>query len=602
MADAKREVDIQINLTANQANASVAAQVAKDFEAWRKGITIPVTYVPGNVPGAPGGGGGVPHQPAPRAPQEADPWKRGLGGLNALGDRSGANAWEAGLANMAKQQVTAIKAAQEEYAKFTAKGQAANRQLVEGSKQSLEGITALARGFVLLGVSSEKDLEKAVKTLAKFEAVANVLKGTINTVQGLAKAYDAYRTSVQAAAAAESARSAAQAAGGAAGAVGGGAAAGGAVGGGLVTLAAPIALLAAAIAAVAASMMLWKEKIDGTAGKQGSFTDTVGEWVNWLSNKLVAADLRASGLGSYAEGITGDGSAKTSRLEGEQAKRDQIAIDQARLNREADEREAFEQSTAGRVRRAQRETAAQLASMGLQGGARDRAHTESMITTNRTDLLNASTAAQRVAALEEAIGLQNRLEAAQKAEIQEKLAAARESLGLHKQELSTLQAKAQALEAERKGALGALSGMDPLQAQQLKAVAARAQAGEQISLRDAQLLQQTGLSQFNPAIEGAQQRQIEALGLADLLRPLTDALAANQAAERTVKAKIELDEQLTVKLEQDATKIATAVENAIRKFMQARDKAIEEAAREAVRKDDDLARAKQASEGRSRNK
>ena len=116
-----------------------------------------------------------------------------------------------------RQQQEAIKKVTAEYNKSMNAAKGANAAVVESSKQALGGVTALARGMVLLGVSGEKDLQKALQTLAKFEAAAQVARGLIETTQGLTRTYQAYRASVQATAAAHATLAAAERASGRAG-------------------------------------------------------------------------------------------------------------------------------------------------------------------------------------------------------------------------------------------------------------------------------------------------------------------------------------------------------------------------------------------------
>lgn len=51
--------------------------------------------------------------------------------------------------------------------------------------EALEGVTSLARAFVLLGVSSEENMAKAVRALAKFEAAAQGIRGVLKVSEPL---------------------------------------------------------------------------------------------------------------------------------------------------------------------------------------------------------------------------------------------------------------------------------------------------------------------------------------------------------------------------------------------------------------------------------
>src|SRR5262245_16669632 len=74
-------------------------------------------------------------------------------------------------AKVAEELTTALRKAEAEYENFTAKGKAARAEATEGFKTASEGMTSLFRGIAALSASSQSDLEKSAKALAKFEAV-----------------------------------------------------------------------------------------------------------------------------------------------------------------------------------------------------------------------------------------------------------------------------------------------------------------------------------------------------------------------------------------------------------------------------------------------
>lgn len=79
----------------------------------------------------------------------------------------------------------------------------ANRELLSGLKQTATGVSQVARAFVLLGVTSEENLEVAIRTLAKFEAGVQGLAGLVNLIEGGAKAWRSYAAAATVAAAAQ---------------------------------------------------------------------------------------------------------------------------------------------------------------------------------------------------------------------------------------------------------------------------------------------------------------------------------------------------------------------------------------------------------------
>ncbi len=115
---------------------------------------------------------------------------------------------------------------------------AATAKMLGSVTKTAHGVEQLARGFVLLGVASEDDLQKAVHAMAAFEGGLEVLKGTATVLKSVTGGWRAYTSAVVLAAAAEKARAAAGIGGAAASGVGSVAAGGvgaAAAGGGLAT-------------------------------------------------------------------------------------------------------------------------------------------------------------------------------------------------------------------------------------------------------------------------------------------------------------------------------------------------------------------------------
>ena len=162
------------------------------------------------------------------------------------------------------------------------------QQGFESARMLTTGVTQLARSFVLLGISSEEDLKKAMQALAMFEAGAQGLSATLNIVQGLTKAMGAYRTATLAAAGANVAF----------GASGGGAAAGGALaagGAGLATgIGATIGAGLAAAGSVAAAGVIVGSGVSDIAKYGGvssrSYAGRVAEkelpFINWMDKNV----------------------------------------------------------------------------------------------------------------------------------------------------------------------------------------------------------------------------------------------------------------------------------------------------------------------------
>jgi hypothetical protein len=78
-------------------------------------------------------------------------------------------------------------------AKAAAASEKANRELLSGLRQTAVGVGGVARAFVLLGVSGEENLTRALQVLAKFEAGMQGVSGVTNLLAGGAKVLGASR-------------------------------------------------------------------------------------------------------------------------------------------------------------------------------------------------------------------------------------------------------------------------------------------------------------------------------------------------------------------------------------------------------------------------
>lgn len=227
-----------------------------------------------------------------------------------------------------------------EVERYSAKMVAANNMMAEGTKAALAGTLRLGRAVALLGVAGEEDMQKVVQVLARFQAMADLVTGTIDIVRGLSKAYRAVEASILAAAAANRvlAMSSAGAAGaGAVGAgVGGAAAAGagvglggkiiGGIGGGIAAIGAvPAAIGVAGAAALTGGLYATNSSFrgmmdEGTAemfGTEGSMSNQ--------SNKRFEAYMQRQSAQAWQ---TRDAASMTSAQS--QTALDSLGIDRAR--------------------------------------------------------------------------------------------------------------------------------------------------------------------------------------------------------------------------------------------------------------------------------
>jgi hypothetical protein len=164
------------------------------------------------------------------------------------------------------------------------------------SRQFVGGMTSIARSYVLATVAGEDNQKAALQTIAGFESVAQGITGTIEAVQSGIQMWEEYRNIVESVDTIhETLRSGgdiasilrgsgAAGAGGLSGAARAGglaAGAGGATGsGGLAAIgaiAAPVGAAVAAFAAVTGSVLMFKERMDGTNFNDGSLSKTISD-------------------------------------------------------------------------------------------------------------------------------------------------------------------------------------------------------------------------------------------------------------------------------------------------------------------------------------
>lgn len=185
-----RDITFTINVV-GQANADrVIDAYAKKFDELQRKANIAINAAGGGA-GSGGSGGGS---------GSARGGTGGRGGAGGRGGSGGASSIDQDFNNLEKKwaQYERNRVAEERKRASEEKRihQERRRQLGElraGFGEALEGVTSLARGFVLLGVSGEENIEKALRSLAKFEAVAQMVRGTmkISSFAGKALTYGA---------------------------------------------------------------------------------------------------------------------------------------------------------------------------------------------------------------------------------------------------------------------------------------------------------------------------------------------------------------------------------------------------------------------------
>lgn len=400
----------------------------------------------------------------------------------AITDRQRAE--EKAAKEIQQAQIKAISTVEQAQNRMTA-GQAA---IAEGFKQSMSGATALARGFALVGAASEEDMEKAVRALAKVEAGVQAVRGTIDLVQGITKAWRAYTTTVEAAAAAHAALNTVQAlsaagagasvaAGAGRGALGTAAQIGGAglagaagtklAGGGMAAAgkagSAIVAALAGLPAAIAAAVGGTVAAI-GMTTNVGGVRDRSAAWIGnsgWVDPGSAGGWLLSTGYG-WGTGVSGrelrqNAMNSQSQTERMQTQREQALAMAGAARQQIREQSAAEQALAEAKRQQWiREQGQQLSNRGFTGTQYD---AELARRTQEKDRSAVEEAKRRVTSAEEAT--RNKPPSVvEAAKIDEELSAAQQALA--EAEQRAVQSAQERLRTEQQVTAEKMAGADRL--------------------------------------------------------------------------------------------------------------------------------------------
>lgn len=196
-------------------------------------------------------------------------------------------------AEAAEQKNKSADEAAQKYAEAMQVQDEANQKSVESGLKVLQGTMDLAEGAAILGLASEKDLEKFARGFVKIQAAFKMAKGGVDVIVGIAEGWRAVTRATQAATLAQNAyvagsaraTAAAAAAGTAAagaGGVGGAAAAGGAAAG--TTAFGATAAIAGQAALVVGAAVVLEEGLMAAGKSVGLVNETFLEAVfSWRS-------------------------------------------------------------------------------------------------------------------------------------------------------------------------------------------------------------------------------------------------------------------------------------------------------------------------------
>lgn len=409
----------------------------------------------------------------------------------------------------------------------------ANRAYLEGARQVIESVTSLARGFVLLGLVDEKNIEAALRKLAAFEALAQSVRGMIGLVQGATKMWQAYQAAVLAAAAADGVKAVSGM-----GTVAG--FAGRLAGGGLAAAAG-----ATGAAGLAAGGGLFVE---------GAYNWATGRTATPMADSIAGAFTRFAGM--LPEGSAGSLFApfessyysrqRMMRTEAEGNARFQMSSgrDAFLANQLRNRFELDQIGIAG---------AARLAGAGLQGTEREIAATQAAIAerakrghvTSQID--ETEDYGQQIAAIEnkrqaiqDEIADQERLIELERKASTERIEAAQKNLTTAQRELEIANQRVQTTASSLLGFKGG-------DIQAVNEAARAARAGEDLNQKQIELLQRTQSPEFQAALARNTERIVRERGLGGIIDPLKQDVAK---LETEVKAKAEL----VVKVEQELSR------------------------------------------------
>ena len=451
------------------------------------------------------------------------------------------------------------------------KMRAAQNAITAASKNALEGVAQLGRGITLLGVVAEKDMEKAVRTFAKFEAGVNVIKGLTNIIDSGRKAWEAYRVAAEAAAAASAVRGTAEAAAGATGGLA--SAAGAAAAGGPSSIA-----IAALIAAIAAAGWSVVEAFKGVAHEADSFTGTIRGIIKAIpggTSVLRHATERSRQRG--VSGVIGDiqnitmlgpigAIAAASDVDDSNA-----AVSAAQRNFVARQRQ----------QQADEALAATLAATGQSNAQALAANRLNALgfTANRTTAGALATVRNQMGflgsqegqagfgaagALERQLGLRQKELDLVRQIGQEQKATAEQNIRALENQLAKQQAIAQAAESRLTSAAERFADLSPVEQQRTIQAQQRLRAGEQLSREDRRRLRNLGLSGPNAAVQAQDVADANRAGFGKFFGA-EERAEANRARqeEQRIAVQIKREKDFIVKVEADtelqASLLAVAV-------------------------------------------
>lgn len=478
-----------------------------------------------------------------------------------------------GMAEMSKATLVAPMAAAEaatrtafqaskDFTRQQVELRSASEGVVESMGRTMTGVTSLARGFVMVGLIGEENMNKVAQALVKVQAGFDIARGTGDLIVGLTKWASAYDTLKSASVAANlaAARShdvlaasqtrqataatlAAQANGSAATAAGGLAAANSGAAGSAG--AAGFGMIATKLAGLGAVSVAATAAIGGVAAIiSGDFREMLFEWIGITSK---AADAQKEHTAAMRAAAARDASAV----------RNLEVQDERRRNWDAYREQVAPRGAFDLMQDYQSARKASHAAYGQDG--------------SEAALLQRQQATQReLDVLQKMKALQSQqFEEAKKYNL-ERIRGAQEVLRLKQQEYEKQLQLADALKAELTGSKVAFGNLSPQE--QARAAAAKrkmdAAGPESLSVDERDILGRIGLGSVNEKLDAAAMARADKAGYSRLFGQEERSREAQaRTAAGTLKAEItggmRLDHAVTVKVDTDSDALAEKIARAI---------------------------------------
>ncbi len=442
----------------------------------------------------------------------------------------------------------------------------ATNQMRIGYNRLLTGVEQVARGVVLLGLVSERDLENALRTFAKFQAAVDLTKGIINVISGLSRTYGALSASIDVATASQVRFTAASTAGAGA-SVAGTAGSTGARAFGVAALSA-VGVAATGVAAGLAAI------VAVSPGMREAILDLTGS----LSSAAREAEKRKEEARKRQEDL------ELEQLAGDRSQRferRQADLRQARFASNDFDRFVDENTGGGSVERQLSNALAGLRDVRIAFARRRRENEESPDPNFAGQ--RAIFAQQEKSFLEEIMALKVRGFEIDKRGVEERIRGTQDMINLLTRERDQLQRQADQNRRQQQDAIQRFAEASPQDIQRLKNIKAKLDRGDDLSSEQIRFARSSGL--FNQQAQEQAERLAKKRGVDAFL---TDELAAAASLDRQIQAKtveIKTQNDIKISLEDSVEEMVRELREELRPMGEQLTKTVIQALRDGVTQD-----------------